>query len=180
MWLVGPQGRSVRVRKMSPTRGFDSWTVHPVASRYTDWVILVRCSQYLIDRYNNLFANYNPQLKSENGKVRNMKTASFLCDTVWTGTAQQCTYMAWEIWRLCPFYVTPCELVQHNNVPTRREKYENCVLFMWHRVNWYSTKMYLLGVKSMKTVSFLCDTVWTGTAHQCTYTSSHPVRYLNL
>ena len=34
--LGGPQGRSVRVRKISPPPGFDSRTAQPVASRYTD------------------------------------------------------------------------------------------------------------------------------------------------
>jgi hypothetical protein len=34
-----PQGRSGRVRKISPPTGFDPRTVHPVASRYTDWAI---------------------------------------------------------------------------------------------------------------------------------------------
>jgi len=35
--LDGPQGRSGRVRKISPPPGFDPRTVQPVASRYTDW-----------------------------------------------------------------------------------------------------------------------------------------------
>ena len=35
------KGRSVRVRKISPPPGFDSRTVKPVASRYTDWAIPV-------------------------------------------------------------------------------------------------------------------------------------------
>jgi len=37
--LIGPQGRSGRVRKVSPLPGFDPRTVQPVASRYTDWAI---------------------------------------------------------------------------------------------------------------------------------------------
>jgi hypothetical protein len=37
--LGGPQGRSGRVRKISPTLGFDPRTTQPVASRYTDWAI---------------------------------------------------------------------------------------------------------------------------------------------
>ena len=32
----GPQGRSGRMRKISPPPGFDPRTFHPVASRYTD------------------------------------------------------------------------------------------------------------------------------------------------
>ena len=34
--LGGPQGRSGRVRKISPPLGFDPRTAQPVASRYTD------------------------------------------------------------------------------------------------------------------------------------------------
>jgi hypothetical protein len=34
--LGGPHGRSGRVRKISPTPGFDSRTVQPVVRRYTD------------------------------------------------------------------------------------------------------------------------------------------------
>jgi hypothetical protein len=35
--LGGPQGWSGRVRKISPSPGFDLRTVQPVASRYNDW-----------------------------------------------------------------------------------------------------------------------------------------------
>ena len=35
----GPQGRSGRVRKTSIPPGFHPWTVHPLASRYTDYSI---------------------------------------------------------------------------------------------------------------------------------------------
>ena len=34
--LGGPQGRSGRMRKISPPPGFDPRIVQPVASRYTD------------------------------------------------------------------------------------------------------------------------------------------------
>jgi len=37
--LHGPRGRSGRVRKISPSPGFDSRTVQIVASRYTNWAI---------------------------------------------------------------------------------------------------------------------------------------------
>jgi hypothetical protein len=37
----GPQGRSGRVRKISPQTGFDPRTVQPVAGRYTNWAIPV-------------------------------------------------------------------------------------------------------------------------------------------
>jgi hypothetical protein len=37
--LVGPQGRSEQVRKISPPPEFDPRTVQPVGSRYTDYAI---------------------------------------------------------------------------------------------------------------------------------------------
>ena len=37
--LCGPQGRSRRLRKISPSPGFDPPTVQPVVSRYTERVI---------------------------------------------------------------------------------------------------------------------------------------------
>ena len=49
--LGGPQGRYVRVRKISSPPGFDPLTVQPVASRYTDCTIPahtdIRDRQYL-------------------------------------------------------------------------------------------------------------------------------------
>jgi hypothetical protein len=45
---VGPDGRSGRVRKISPPLGFDSRPVHPLSNRYTDYarilsVLLILC-----------------------------------------------------------------------------------------------------------------------------------------
>jgi len=37
--LEGPQGRSGREQKTSPSSGFEPRIVRPVASRYTDWAI---------------------------------------------------------------------------------------------------------------------------------------------
>jgi hypothetical protein len=37
--LVGPQGRSGRVQKISPLPAFDLRTVQAVASCFTDWAI---------------------------------------------------------------------------------------------------------------------------------------------
>ena len=39
-WMGGPQGQSGQVQKILPPPRFDSWTVQPVASRYTDYAIL--------------------------------------------------------------------------------------------------------------------------------------------
>jgi hypothetical protein len=38
--LGGPQGRSGRVRKISPPPGFDPWTIQPIANHYNDWATL--------------------------------------------------------------------------------------------------------------------------------------------
>ena len=46
--LDGPQGRSGRVRNISPPQGFDPRTVHYVASRYTDWTIPARLYPVLL------------------------------------------------------------------------------------------------------------------------------------
>ena len=42
--LGGPQGRSENVWKFPPPQGFDPQTVHPLASRYTDWAIVAHVS----------------------------------------------------------------------------------------------------------------------------------------
>jgi hypothetical protein len=45
----GPQGQFRQVRKMSPTPGFDSRTVQPVASSYTDYAIPTHISCKYVD-----------------------------------------------------------------------------------------------------------------------------------
>ena len=59
--LGGPQGRCGQVRKISPPPGFDSRTVQPVASRYTDYatqptiLYYIRCKNLLtVDLVNGL------------------------------------------------------------------------------------------------------------------------------
>ena len=59
--MGGPQGQSGRMRKISPSPGFDPPTFRPVASRYTDWVIPAYNQTCLIYkcifrclRYNNI------------------------------------------------------------------------------------------------------------------------------
>jgi hypothetical protein len=39
MRLVGPQGQSGQLRKISLPPGYDSLTIRPVANRYTDYTI---------------------------------------------------------------------------------------------------------------------------------------------
>ena len=51
--LGGPQGRSGRVRKISPAPGFDSRTVQPVASRYTDWAVPVTSLKHKHKKYSD-------------------------------------------------------------------------------------------------------------------------------
>ena len=43
--LGGPSGRSKWVWKISPPPGFDLRSVHPLASRYTDWTLPAHCSR---------------------------------------------------------------------------------------------------------------------------------------
>jgi hypothetical protein len=40
--LCGPQGRSGWVQQISPPPGFDSMTVQPVASSYTNWAVVAQ------------------------------------------------------------------------------------------------------------------------------------------
>jgi len=53
---VDLRGRSGRVRKISPSPGFDPRTVKSVASRFTDWAIQVQCryGYYLTTRLGKL------------------------------------------------------------------------------------------------------------------------------
>ena len=58
----GPHSRSGRVRKISPPKGFDSRTVQPVASRYTD------CAIPALHSSSNKFIElnvYNPEVLSK-------------------------------------------------------------------------------------------------------------------
>jgi hypothetical protein len=58
--LSGPHGWSGRVRKISPTPGFDPRIVQPVASRYTDWNISAPANQ--LTRYK---MKYDPLTRTE-------------------------------------------------------------------------------------------------------------------
>ena len=44
---MGPQGRSGRVRKISPSPGFDPRTVQPVASSCIDWAMPGLCPNFV-------------------------------------------------------------------------------------------------------------------------------------
>ena len=66
--LGGPQGRSGRVRKISPSPGFDPRTVQPVASRYTDWAISAHFELrigHVFDRTIFFFRRYGGRIKVE-------------------------------------------------------------------------------------------------------------------
>jgi hypothetical protein len=49
--LGGPQGRSGQVRKISPPPGFDSRTVQPVGSRYTDYATRPTHLMFLVENF---------------------------------------------------------------------------------------------------------------------------------
>jgi hypothetical protein len=53
--LGGPQGWSVQVQKIVPATGFDSRTVQPVASRYTDWAIPAHIIVTIFNLFYSLF-----------------------------------------------------------------------------------------------------------------------------
>ena len=55
--LGGPQGRSGRVRKISPPPEFDPRTIQPVASHYTDWAI--PAADYVAVNINSFFFSLN-------------------------------------------------------------------------------------------------------------------------
>jgi len=57
--LGGPQGRSVRVRKISPLPGFDPQTVRTVAIRYTDWAIPAQIGGVVVKTAMNTGAVWN-------------------------------------------------------------------------------------------------------------------------
>ena len=58
-----PQGRSGRVRKMSPQKGLDPRTVHPVANRYADYVIPAH-KLLLIQSINRETTDFGPSYSS--------------------------------------------------------------------------------------------------------------------
>jgi hypothetical protein len=53
--LGGPWGRSGRVRKNSPPPGFDSRTVQPVDSRYTDCAIPAHYRLNVVEKRNHSY-----------------------------------------------------------------------------------------------------------------------------
>ena len=56
--LGGPQGRSGRVRKISPPPAFDPQTVQPVASRCSDCAVPAHRHK---GQYQNIFNGYRPK-----------------------------------------------------------------------------------------------------------------------
>jgi len=70
--LGGPQGRSKRVRKISPPPGFDPRTVQRIANRYTDWANIA-------STYNMKTAKYLLKAKSRLAVVN----SCFACKDIW-------------------------------------------------------------------------------------------------
>jgi hypothetical protein len=61
--MDGFQGRSGRVRKISPTPGFDTWTVQPIASRYTGYAIPAHSIQWIQEADHSFL--YRAEVKNE-------------------------------------------------------------------------------------------------------------------
>jgi hypothetical protein len=73
--LNWPQGRSGRVRKISPPPGFDPWTVQHLASYYIDWAIPV------LGKHKNSVKNmrlYQCMILSVTNTCRHLLVTSFL------------------------------------------------------------------------------------------------------
>jgi hypothetical protein len=94
--LGGSQGRSGRVRKISPTPRFDPRTVQPVANRYTDWAILAH-APYSI---NNLI----PTSGFENTTQEDVPVLLIVCvcfsyteNKVIVWIAAQCAELKWRV-----------------------------------------------------------------------------------
>jgi hypothetical protein len=101
--LGGPQGRSGRVRKISPPRGFDPRTVQPVASRYTDYAIP---AHIILQERSEMKISLNM-----NGKVRD-------CTKTLNLIERQCCYM-WILNEFC------LECFDTAGVPST-------VMYCWH------------------------------------------------
>ena len=68
--LIGPQGRSGRVRTILPPPVFDPQTVQPVVSRHTDYAILVHTKCYH-------GGYYKDDEKEEHAGTKEVKTGKF-------------------------------------------------------------------------------------------------------
>jgi hypothetical protein len=78
--MGGPQGRSGRVRKISPLTGIDPRTVQPLASRYTDWVVpkyTRLCIWYETCVFGGLPAGLYP--RDQQGSVHAESSLQFQC-----------------------------------------------------------------------------------------------------
>ena len=73
--LGGPQGRSGRVRKISPPPGFDPRTAQPVASRYTDYAFPAAVNLNL-----NLMLHVKNYIDAH--KIHYWSTHIFLCNLI--------------------------------------------------------------------------------------------------
>ena len=62
--LGGSQGRSGKVRKISPQLVFDPWTVQPEASRYTDYAI-----------WPTMYMDHSVKVRVNQEVTRSMKSA---------------------------------------------------------------------------------------------------------
>ena len=118
--LGGPQGRSGRVRKISPPPGFDPRTVQPVASRYADWAIPAtrgsfwHCNKEYVSYYflwkclTNLNKTGNVRLNETSGRLReNVVVAEkqkilrilFMClSPIYSSTQSACAVLYRHLW----------------------------------------------------------------------------------
>ena len=87
--LGGPQGRSESVRKISSPSGFDSWTVHTVASRVTTEpsgptkVINIRIKMFIVSRIKKSVNLYTSTPHRHAGKSRGVAPRILYFGTKW-------------------------------------------------------------------------------------------------
>jgi hypothetical protein len=130
--LGGPQGRSGRVRKISPSPGFDPWTVQPVASRYTDRATRpVHVSPLPIK---------NPVFRLQ-ASTKNLQIYTYTAFTVWNRFKSLVFILA----------------DRHQNLGTKNAVLESC-----NYQSYYTTPKYSRSSGRKRRLSELLSRRWTG------------------
>jgi hypothetical protein len=126
--LGGLQGRSGRVRKISPPTRFDPRTVQPVASRYTDWAIPAQSNPRFRDV---IFGAQSPkcnrwQEKCKCTEIRDglyWHSLQILCQQKRNSGplkrrremyASRSTVVLYDVWKLNPFQVAITVICGHS------------------------------------------------------------------
>ena len=130
--LGGPQCWSRRVRKISPPLGFDSQTVQPVASSYTDWAILAHHisrkpflnqpeANFRIMFASMILCNYTQSIKNESTmqwvnlyKCSNSEPLTHHTHTYWEANVLDVKHFSITVYKSCSDLTV---LTSHNHTP---------------------------------------------------------------